>query len=256
LILALTLLVGAGGLQAAGVMVTVPAGEYHPLLQGAALRRVEPVAAFLIEEAPVTNAEFLEFVRTHPQWRRSRVSGLFADSSYLARWAGDLELGPSAPPEAPVVQVSWFAARAYARSLGRRLPTMAEWERAAAAGWDQADARTDARLQAALYRWLASPSPEVLPVASTSERNVLGIRGLLGLVWEWVDDFGTAMVSGESRSDSSPDTNQFCGSGSVGVRDTADYAAFMRLALRSSLHAAGTTSTLGFRCASDRVLQP
>ena len=63
--------------------------------------------------------------------------------------------------------------------------------------------------------------------------------------------FNTAMVTGESRGDSGLDRNLFCSAGSVGAKDTSDYAAFMRMALRSSLRANNTTSSLGFRCARD-----
>ena len=233
----------------AAALVLVPAGRYQPLLQRRGDTPTLAVDAYRLARHPVTNAEFLAFVQAHPKWRRSQVSSLFADRGYLAHWAGDLELGPGAPAEAPVVNVSWFAARAYARSRGERLPTTAEWERAAAVGWTIADARQDAALQAALYRWLAVPTPAVLATVHDAPANLLGVRGLLGLVWEWVEDFNTAMVSGESRADSSPDSNQFCGAGAVGAKDTADYAAYMRLALRSSLRAAATTNSLGFRCA-------
>ena len=56
------------------------------------------------------------------------------DASYLELWTGDLEPGPRAPADAPVVGVSGFAARAYAAWVGKRRPTTAEWERAASAG--------------------------------------------------------------------------------------------------------------------------
>ncbi|MEI7782572.1 MAG: formylglycine-generating enzyme family protein, partial [Planctomycetota bacterium] len=71
-------------------------------------------------------------------------------------------------------------------------------------------------------------------------------------VWEWVDDFNTAMVTGESRADNGVERDLFCGAGAAGAQDTGNYAAFMRLALRSSLQANNTTTALGFRCARDR----
>src|SRR5690606_25057313 len=48
------------------------------------------VAPFWLDERPVTNAEFLAFVRERPVWRRSRASRRAVDDSYLAHWAGDL----------------------------------------------------------------------------------------------------------------------------------------------------------------------
>ncbi len=230
-------------------LLPIPAGTYTPLQRTAKEPALIPVAAFLLAEHPVTNAEFLAFITAHPQWRRSQVSPLFADASYLAHWTDDVTPGPTAPPDAPVVRVSWFAARAYARALGLRLPTTAEWELAASAGYTQLDGKTDAALKRDLYAWLARPVPTVLAAISTARPNLHGIRGLHGLVWEWVDDFNTAMVTGESRADSGLDRDLFCGAGSIGAKDTTDYAAFMRQALRSSLKANNTTTSLGFRCA-------
>ncbi len=252
-VLALSLLAG-GSVAFARLdakLVTIPAGVYTPLLRTTKDAAAVPVAAFLLDEKPVTNAEFLAFVTANPKWRRSQVSPLFADSSYLEHWAGDLEPGPKAPPGAPVVRVSWFAARAYARWLGQRLPTTAEWELAAAAGYTQPAGRTDEALQRDLYAWLARPVPAVLADATTARANYLGVRGLHGLVWEWVDDFNTAMVTGESRGDTGLERDLFCGAGTVGAKDPTDYAAFMRQALRSSLKANNTTTSLGFRCAKD-----
>ncbi|MBI2814014.1 MAG: formylglycine-generating enzyme family protein [Opitutae bacterium] len=232
-------------------MIAIPAGVYVPLQRTTKEAAQVAVASFLLDEHPVTNAEFLAFVTVQPKWRRSQVSGLFADSSYLENWAGDLEPGPSAPPGAPVVRVSWFAARAYARWAGKRLPTTAEWELAAAAGYARPDGRNDAELKRDLYAWLARPVPAVQAEAAAARPDFHGVRGLHGLVWEWVDDFNTAMVTGESRGDSGLERDLFCGAGSVGAKDPGDYAAFMRTALRSSLKANNTTSALGFRCAQD-----
>ena len=247
-------LAGAWVMVAAGApagMVTVPAGAYVPLLRSPKEPAQVAVAAFLLDERAVTNAEFLAFVTAQPQWRRSRVAALFADSSYLEHWAGDLELGGRAPAAAPVVRVSWFAARAYARWVGKRLPTTAEWERAAAVGYTRPDARGDEEYNRDLYAWLARPVPAVLADAASARPNLHGVRGLQGLVWEWVDDFSTAMVTGESRADTGLERDLFCGAGSLGARDSTDYAAFMRQALRSSLRANNTTTALGFRCARD-----
>ncbi len=252
-VLALGLLAGtvlAGSPFPAG-MVRIPAGVYVPLFRTTKDPAQVDVAAFLLDERPVTNAEFLAFVTANPKWRRSEVSRLFADSSYLENWAGDLEPGAGAPPDSPVVRVSWFAARAYARWVGKRLPGTAEWELAAGAGYSRPDGKNDEQLNRDLYAWLARPVPAVQAAAGRGRPNFFGARDLHGLVWEWVDDFNTAMVTGESRADSGLERDLFCGAGSVGAKDTSDYAAFMRMALRSSLRANNTTTALGFRCAHD-----
>src|ERR1700709_1805133 len=114
-------------LEIAGTMVVVPAACSEPLIRTTKDAPQIAVAAFLLDVTAVTNAEFLAFVKANPKWRRSEGSPLFADSSFLVNWTADLEPGLQAPPGAPVVQISWFAARAYARWVGERLPSTAEW---------------------------------------------------------------------------------------------------------------------------------
>jgi len=245
----------------AGDMSRIPGGEYRPLYRqpvrgerrDTLLRRVVPVRvqAFDLDRRPVTNAEYLEFVRAHPEWQRSRVSRLFADRSYLRHWQGDLELGPSAPPASPVVHVSWFAARAYCAAEGKRLPTVAEWELAAAADETRRDATRDRRFLDRLREWYARPTPAVLPAVGNTYRNAWGVEDLHALVWEWTLDFDSALVSGESRGDGSLEKSLYCGSGANSAADFSDYAAFMRFAFRSSLEARYTTANLGFRGARD-----
>jgi sulfatase modifying factor 1 len=253
LLLSALLMQGAGGDVApvdrdrAG-MVLVPAGTYVPLFRST---EPEPVPAFWLDERPVTNREFLEFVRSHPEWRRSRVSRALADTSYLAHWEGDLDPGALAPAEAPVTGVSWFAARAYAKAQGKRLPTQAEWERAASAGPERDGQADDPEFLRRLLRWYAQPVRLPLPEVRSTEANLHGVWDLHNLVWEWVSDFNTALVTGESRADSALERNLFCGSGAVGASSFRDYAAFMRYAFRSSLQADFTVRNLGFRCARD-----
>jgi len=232
-------------------MVRVPAGAYVPLYAIArgdsGARAAVRVGAFAMTVHPITNAEFLAFVREYPEWRRSRVKPLFADGSYLKHWKGDLELGERAPASSPVVHVSWFAARAYLKSRGLRLPTVDEWEYAAAASERRRNAARDPAFLARLRAWYARPTMDPLPSVGSTFRNVYGLRDLHGLVWEWTLDFNSALVTGESRGDSALERSLYCGSGAAGASDFEDYAAFMRYAFRSSLEARYTVANLGFR---------
>lgn len=227
----------------------IPAGVFRPLFAGKDQADSVPVAPFLLEEHPVTNGQFAAFVRANPEWRRDRVPALFAQDGYLADWSDPTGPAPD-QRQAPVTRVSWFAARAYARWIGRRLPTAAEWERAAQAPLPGDGSEAD-RVRRILA-WYGEPTPQRLPSAMAGPADVHGVRALHGLVWEWVEDFNTALVSGESRGDSGLERNLFCGAGSVGAADPSDYAAFMRFAFRSSLEAGFTVRNLGFRCATSR----
>ncbi|HAV60989.1 MAG TPA: hypothetical protein DCY13_01320, partial [Verrucomicrobiales bacterium] len=142
-------------------MVLVPAGEHRPLFRSDDEPEAVKVPSFQLDRHPVTNGQFLEFVRANPRWQRSQVKRLFADEHYLKHWSGDLDLG-DALPDQPVVWVSWFAAKTYAGWQGKRLPTVAEWEYAAAASPTRPDGAGDPAFQAALRRWYSTPAPEQL----------------------------------------------------------------------------------------------
>lgn len=228
----------AHGVPIAG-MARIPAGSYsYPLSVSPGAPTVQ-VSAFDLDVRPVTNGEFLAFVRSRPQWSRSHVSRLYADPAYLAEWAGDFEPGPRAPADAPVVSVSWFAARAYAAWRGKRLPTIAEWERAALAGFTRPRGAEDPAYRQAALEWYAASLPSPLPPAGAGRPNYYGVRDLVDLVWEWVEDFNSAEVAGGIT----------CGGAGEGARDFSDYPAFMRSAFRSSLRGSYVLPNLGFRCA-------
>jgi sulfatase modifying factor 1 len=209
------------------------------------------VKPFCLDVCSVNNDDYLRFVRANPRWRRSQVKRLFADESYLKNWAADLELGTNAAPDAPVTFISWFAAKAYAQWRGQRLPTVAEWELVAAAGKTQPDGENDPEFKRGLLAWYAASNTKQSPSVTGSATNFWGARDMHGLIWEWVADFNTAMVTGDARGDTGLDSQLFCGSGSVSARDVTDYAAFMRYGFRSSLKADYCIHNLGFRCAKD-----
>ncbi len=233
-------------------MAKVPAGMYRPLFRGERDAKEISVKAFLLDVHPVTNGEFLDFVRANPRWQRSQVKRLFADEAYLKHWSGDLILGTDPRTTAqPVTHVSWFAAKAFAAWKDKRLPTTEEWELAAGAGFTKVDGRKDAEFLRAVNRWYSTPTPASLPPVSASRANLWGIHDLHALVWEWTSDFNSAIVTGDARGDTGLERQLFCGSGSLGASDNANYPAFMRFGFRSSLKASYTVHNLGFRCAKD-----
>ncbi|UWZ34067.1 ergothioneine biosynthesis protein EgtB [Dactylosporangium roseum] len=163
------------------------------------------VDAFHIDAAPVTNAQYAAFVDdggydderwwTAEGWRHRREAGLVAPLHWSRDPSGWLatEFGRTAPvvPDAPVVHVSFHEAKAYATWAGRRLPTEAEWEKAArfdpASGrsrrypWGDEDPGPD---HANLGQRHLSPAPVGAYPAGASP---LGVHQLVGDVWEWVD---------------------------------------------------------------------
>jgi formylglycine-generating enzyme required for sulfatase activity len=237
---------------AASRMASLPAGSYRPLYAPVGTSRIR-VAAFALDREPVTRGEFLAFVSRQPEWQRGRVRPIFADARYLIDWRGALDAGDAEALRRPVTQVSWFAARAYCAALGKRLPTVDEWEYAAAASERSADASADPSFRArllALYGAMRNPT-----TTTRGFTNLYGVRALHGVVWEWTLDFNSVVLDDDSRATGSGadarDRHLYCASSAIGATDPSDFAAFLRYAVRASLGARSTTSSVGFRCAAD-----
>ncbi len=229
----------------AGEPVSIPAGRFAPLF-GLDVGQLDfPVAAFRLDVRQVSRAEWAVFLAANPSWRAGRPPSTLVDERYLSSWKE-----PVKAASAPVVEVSYFAARAYCAWKGGRLPTTLEWESAAAADETRRDASRDPAFAQRILDWYARPSrPGDLEQLAGSPRNLYGVEALHGLVWEWTDDFNSAFVSGDNRQDGDKNARYLCGSSATGSARREDYAAFMRYALRSSLTPRAALSNLGFRCA-------
>src|SRR3546814_3318809 len=64
--------------------VQIPGGSFRSALKYEDVRETV-VAPFGLQKRPVTNAEFLAFVKAHPQWRRDRVATVLAETRYLSQ---------------------------------------------------------------------------------------------------------------------------------------------------------------------------
>jgi formylglycine-generating enzyme required for sulfatase activity len=212
------------------------------------------VSAFSLDRQAVTRAQFLSFVRQYPRWRRDRIAPTLAEPAYLADWPGVLDAGSGEDLIRPVTGVSLFAARAYCAATGKRLPTLDEWEYAAAASESRRDGTSDPRQRARLLAQYAARPATRFPAASSGVANVYGVRGLHGSVWEWTGDTTLPAETphdhaAHARSDA--DAHRVgCASAALGAGDPADYPAFLRAAVRAGLTPRTTLGALGFRCAS------
>lgn len=231
-------------------MATVSSGTFESVLPPAPGVKQVKVASFLLDRTPVTNSQFARFVAKRPEWRRDRVARVFADTEYLGHWQSATQPDASIAQQ-PVVHVSWFAASAYCESRGMRLPTWHEWEYAAAASERQADARSDPAWRQRILAWYSQSARPALPEVGTSVPNLYGVQDLHGMVWEWVQDVSAMFVSADNREQGDPDTARFCGTGALTMEQKENYATLMRIAMLSSMQAAYTSSTMGFRCAAD-----
>ena len=201
-----------GGAQRAGAELEAPGGDVDvaggTYLVGASRNsgfhfdnekwahpaQVEP---FRIARTPVTNREFLEFVREggyrHREWWSSEGWACKGEAGAPRYWTEsdgrwmERRFSDWVPlqPDLPVMHVSWHEASAYCRYAGRRLPREAEWEIAASlAGegsrhrypWGNSTDGTRANLSGAGR----------VPVGGfASGDSLAGCRQMIGNVWEW-----------------------------------------------------------------------
>ncbi|MEW2519881.1 ergothioneine biosynthesis protein EgtB [Actinacidiphila alni] len=163
------------------------------------------VAPFWLDTVPVTNGDYLAFIAaggytdprwwTEAGWQHVQEAGLEAPLFWSYDTAAGVwtrrVFGRTEPvrTDEPVVHVCWYEADAYARWAGRRLPTEAEWEKAAR--HDPASGRSRR------YPWGdADPGPEHANLGQAHLRPApagsypagaapCGARQLIGDVWEW-----------------------------------------------------------------------
>lgn len=199
------------------------------------------VGPLWVDRVPVTNAQFEKFVRQNPQWSKGAAPEIVASESYLKHWSKGRV--PKKIADHPVVNVSWFAARQYCESQGKRLLTVAEWEAIS-------DAQNPKNL-ALILEWYGQRNS--IQTVKHAAANTFGLKGMHGLIWEWVEDYSSVIIGGDSRDSNETSASMFCGSGAMKAKDPNQYATFMRFAYRSSLKANYTGAILGFRCARDLV---
>lgn len=228
-------------------MALVKGGTYKPIYGKDSTRVV--VKSFYMDVYPVTNEEYLLFTKSHPEWKKSNVKKIFADGNYLSNWMNDSSLG-TLSKTSPITNVSWFAGTEYCKCQGKRLPTLDEWEYVAMANESMPDARLLENYNKYILSWYETPKTYSNQIGKTY-KNYWGIYDMHGLVWEWISDFNSVMMTGESRKDGSNDRALFCGSASLGASDLMNYAAFMRYAFRGSIKAKYNIQNLGFRCVKD-----
>ena len=116
-------------------MVLIPAGEFQ---MGSSENDDEQpehtvyTDAFYMDKHEVTNAEYKKFLNDNPQWQKGAILEKYHDRDYLKHWIENNY--PTGKGNHPVTYVSWYAAMAYAKWAGKRLPTESEWEKAARGG--------------------------------------------------------------------------------------------------------------------------
>lgn len=211
--------------------------------------------AFTIDRLKVTNAEFARFLDAEgpltPDGDR-RFDWDDADArihkSPDGRWRADAGF-----ERHPAVEVSWFGARDYCRWKGRRLPTEAEWEKAARGAdgrrYPWGEAPPDATRAVFDRAYNATEPGDARPAGASA----YGVEDMLGNLREW-----TASVHRPYPYRADDGREPFTGAGRVVVRGAShdDPAASLAITTRRYYERRGAAAGhhfVGFRCANQET---
>ncbi len=143
------------------------------------------VDAFYMDRYETTNGRYLEFVKATnhrvPQNPKNATRNLWEGVSI-----------PHSLTDRPVVNVDWSDADAYCKWAGKRLPTEAEWEKAAKGNHDWrfpwGNVEPTAKHLNYNQQWIGEKT--LMPVGSyEAGKSPYGIYDMAGNVWEWVNDW-------------------------------------------------------------------
>lgn len=216
---------------------------------------------FYMDKTEVTVGQFRKFVAatnyetdSENEGSSSVLSGGDWERVLGVNWRHDVEgeLRPEEENNHPVVHISWFDARAYAKWAGKRLATEAEWEYAARGGQKSKHYSFSGSNVASEVAWYASNTKPRTHAVAQKKPNELGIYDMSGNVYEWCNDWFEKKYYAKSPSanPSGPQTGSIValrGGGwnydEDGLRNTNRINAY-------PLHWYGG---IGFRCVTDIV---
>lgn len=242
-------------------------GTDHPMLSSTAPTHKVYVSGFYMDEHPVTNRQFAAFLSdmfksTDPPIRKQWVV-LRTDLASQERqqwWPTEIgfEYGKYIAYEGfknyPAITINWDAADKYCRWAGKRLPTEAEWEKAARGGLSQMDYTwgNESPIKTLVYNrvWLTNASPPPTGPVKGYLPNGYGLYDMAGLVWEWCADWYSPDYYKSSPLDDPRGPAEGVEKSQRGG-GWSNPAGSLYVAVRNYLAPDGIDETTGFRCAAD-----
>jgi formylglycine-generating enzyme required for sulfatase activity len=160
------------------------------------------VSDFRMDKCLVTNAQFKCFTDANAKWQPGHAPPELDNGNYLKHWSQPSVL--SAKANHPVVNVNWYAAVAYCRWTGKRLPSEAEWEYAARGGRGVLFPWGDAPPEKRRANYSGSGIGTTTPVG-TYPANSYDLFDMAGNVWEFLVDewkpYSSAPLSVDGRAE-------------------------------------------------------
>lgn len=210
-------------------MVMIPEGEF---LMGSTNKNDDPnekpahtvyLDAYYIDKYEVTQKQFRDVMGYNP-----------------SLWIGS---------DLPVEKVSWFEAKEFCEKVGKRLPTEAEWEKAAKGGRNDRWPGTNVQEELVEYSWNddTGAKGKTHPVG-LKKPNGYGIYDMAGNVYEWVSDWFNFYTAESKINPKGPEK----GASKIvrgGCWDNHTYE--VRTTSRYARHPQMKFADFGFRCAKD-----
>ena len=141
--------------------------------------------AFAMDIHPVTNEQFVQFLDAMGGEKDHNNNDIIRlRESRIKRLSGKLSI-ESGYNKHPIVGVTWYGAVAYAKWIGKRLPTEAEWEIASAGGLIEANYPTGVDIDRSHANYFSSDTTPVMSYPC----NGYGLYDMAGNVYEWCQDW-------------------------------------------------------------------
>ncbi|MCC5832965.1 MAG: SUMF1/EgtB/PvdO family nonheme iron enzyme [Chlamydiales bacterium] len=204
--------------------------------------------SFALDVHPVTNEQFVRFLEFMGGEKDPNYNDLIRlKDSRINRSGGRLSI-ESGYSKHPVVGVTWYGAVAYAKWVGKRLPSEAEWEIAARGGLENSLYPTGDNIEKSQANFFSSDTTKVMSYAP----NPFGIYDMVGNVYEWCQDwYGYNYYE---TSEQEPHNPKGPWQGVYRVLRGGCWKSLkddMRCAHRHRNNPGTVNSTYGFRCAAD-----